>query len=447
MNKIGRRSFIGQSMAAVALASFGQTAALAQRTRGRIDPSGSFGSLLNDNEFANTPHILDPAILSRFISQAEMRGVVRSGTARRHVLSNLPPVEMQGTLRSMGFPGSCEAQSFGYGLGTYTAAHGYPGFDPQVGPANQISAAFLFAWAQANAGKTTCQGSLALPYLALLVKVGAPSAAQVPYKPNCRYIHGINANVGSYFGTGKFAIGSYRSLPNFRNKQSMYLGLLKQYLNAGHAIAFSGLVPRGYDNPASTMVNGAYDPQRFIPKSGHGQLIVGYDDSLGHTGAFLIQNSFGTDWPYLGATHPLTQGRLWWTYESFFASQGFGTIAYPKPQPPVYPHTVVLTSSNSSAPPARIFEAVRADQNGESYAVFETEFARPVRLESISVTPPRGSAILGGYKAPIKYGFTHVARSTPFPSGRYAIELSARTISAQGAIEQPVTYRGYIRID
>jgi hypothetical protein len=37
-------------------------------------------------------------------------------------LSNLPAVSQQGTAASPGSPGSCEAQSFGYGLGSYTAA-------------------------------------------------------------------------------------------------------------------------------------------------------------------------------------------------------------------------------------------------------------------------------------------------------------------------------------
>ncbi len=444
---IDRRGFLARGAAAAAtLATLDPAVILAAPVPGHMDPAGRFGSLLNASEFANAPHILDPAILARFASQALMRAITSSGLASRHVLGGLPSVMMQGTNGSLGFPGSCEAQSFGYGLGTYTAARGIAGIDPQGGPADHISAAFLFEWAQKNQNATTCGGSMALPYLALLTKVGAPSAAQVPYKPNCHYIDGIDANIANYSGVGKFAIGSYRTLPNFLNGQSTYVGLLKQYLSAGHAIAFSGLVAKGYNNPGTAMVNGAFAPAGFIAKSGHGQMLVGYDDSFGHTGAFLVQNSFGTAWPYLSTTRPLLRGRLWWTYESFFASQGFGAIAYPIPPRTTTPTTVTLSASASGAPAARIIEATRTDQNGESYAVFETEFGHPVQLNTLSVTPPHGSAIHGGYNAPIKYGFTHVSRTASFPAGQYAVELNAHTLSSTGTPEQAVKYKGHVTV-
>ena len=395
MSTSDRRAFLARVGAAVALTALEPAAVFAAPVRGRIDPLGRFGSLLNRAEFDRAPRVLAAEILALFASQSGMHGIVKSGAAHRHVLRGLPPVMMQGTVTSLGYPGSCEADSFGYGLGTYTAARGYPGFDPASAD-DQISAAYLFSWAQHRAGVKTCQGSLALPYLGLLIARGAPSALQVPYKPDCAYIDGLNANIESYSGIGKFAIGSYKTLPNFLNGQSKYLGLFKQYLNAGHAIAFSGLVANGYDNPATAMVKRAYAPASFITGSGHGQLIVRYDDSLGHRGAFLVQNSFGTDWPYLGATHPLMKGRLWWSYESFFASQGFGAVAYPIPAPTVRWGAVTLTSSTSGAPVARVVEAHRADDRGQSFAVFELDFAQPVQLDTIRVTPPHATSAVAG---------------------------------------------------
>ena len=57
----------------------------------------------------------------------------------------------QGVGGSYGSPGTCEAQSFGYGLGSYTAAlnsNGTPKWDPDE-PQYQVSPAWLFAWAMA----------------------------------------------------------------------------------------------------------------------------------------------------------------------------------------------------------------------------------------------------------------------------------------------------------
>jgi hypothetical protein len=448
MGTIDRRGFLAGAAAAATLAALKPAATLAQIPRGQIDPAGRFGSLLLREEFEQAPRVLSPETVALFASQTTMRGIVKGGTPHRHVLTKLPTVMMQGTNNSLGFPGSCEAASFGYGLGTYTAARGFPGFDPSGGPANHISVAWLFAWAQDRQHQTKCQGSQALPYLGLLIAKGAPNASQVPYQPKCGYIDGINTNnLDTYPGIGKFTIGSYKTLPNFLNGQSTYLALLKQHINAGHAIAFSGLVANGYSTPGTAMVKGAFAPQGFIKGSGHGQLIVGYDDSLGTSGAFLIQNSFGTEWPYMNATNPLMQGRLWWTYESFFASQGFGSIAYPIPQDVANRGTVTLNSPNREAPVARIIEANRADHSGQSLAVLEVDFGRPVQLNTLRVTPPGAdSPIEGAYKAPIKYGFAHVARAESFPTGRYGVELDAHTLSEDLTQHQPINYRGSVTI-
>jgi hypothetical protein len=446
MSSIDRRGFLAGADATATLALIEPAVSLAQPMRGHIDPLGHFGSLLNRQEFDQAPHVLDPNILALFQSQSALRGIVKVGPAKRHVLTGLPPIFMQGTAKSLGYPGSCEACSFGYGLGTYAAARGFNGFDP-LPRTNHVSVAWLFSWAQRTQSKTGCGGSLALPYLGLLVSNGAPSAVQVPYKPSCPYIAGISTTTDTYPGIGKFKIGSYKALPNFLNGQSTYLKWFKQYLNADHAIAFSGLVANGYDNPATAMFNGAFAPTGFITGSGHGQMIVGYDDSLGHTGAFLVQNSFGVDWPYMGATTPLMKGRLWSTYESFFASQGFGAVAYPIPRPVIFPRTVILNSPTPQAPVARILEAVRANLNGESFVALEINFDQPVKLNAVRVTPLRAqSPVVAAYNAPIKYGYARVIRRAPFPAGRYAVELDAHTLSSDLAEQQPLTYRGFVTI-
>src|SRR5439155_5709751 len=78
------------------------------------DGSGPYGSLLNVEEFNQAVQALLPAAL--------MTPPVQPQLLAHAYLSNLPAVSQQGTSASPGSPGSCEAQYFGYGLGSYTAA-------------------------------------------------------------------------------------------------------------------------------------------------------------------------------------------------------------------------------------------------------------------------------------------------------------------------------------
>jgi hypothetical protein len=78
------------------------------------DGSGPFGSLLNPEEFHDAVQALPPA--------AFFTPRVQPPLPSHAYLHNLPAVSQQGTAATPGSPGSCEAQSFGYGLGSYTAA-------------------------------------------------------------------------------------------------------------------------------------------------------------------------------------------------------------------------------------------------------------------------------------------------------------------------------------
>jgi len=70
---------------------------------------------------------------------------VRPPVPSHAFLSNLPAVSQQGTAGDPGSLGSCEVQSFGYWLGSYTAARGSIGstkWDPAL-PQNSVSSAYL----------------------------------------------------------------------------------------------------------------------------------------------------------------------------------------------------------------------------------------------------------------------------------------------------------------
>jgi hypothetical protein len=455
---VGRRSLL------VSAAGF----ALAARTRWAradapsADSMGHFGSFVDQAEFARRTQALKPEIVAALVATYPNLRTLLGDKKPRHVLPNLPPVSTQGTPAHLGSPGSCEAQSFGYGLGTYTASTSPAGgFDSSSSLANCISAAWLYANLHQLENQSCPKGSAAFAYLDQLVAAGAPSEAQVPYKPDCTYLvprsasnpGGIDLDIAHYYDVEKFKIGSSYAITNFQNAQATCLPLFKSHLRAGHAIAFSGLVANGYaTSTSSTIDNGAFDPpaSSFKAGSGHGQLVVGFDDSLGHTGAFLVQNSFGPGWPGVSGAPPLLMGRIWWTYEAFFASQKCAAIAYPL----VIPHLprplpgTPMNPGQPGAPDASIMEVASAvdGATGEGHLVMQHAFAQPVMLDTVTVKTPTGATLTQQYGGAMAQGHTYVTQRGAFATGTYGVTLAARTIASAGAPSRSVTYSGNVHI-
>ncbi len=251
----------------------------------------------------------------------------------------------------------------------------------------------------------------------------------------------------------KFRIGASYAIRKIQNAQATYLPIFKSYLRTGHAIAFSGLVANGYaSSTGSMMYNGAFDPPAasFKPDSGHGQLIVGFDDSLGHTGAFLVQNSFGPGWPGVSSAPPLLMGRIWWTYEAFFASQKCAAIAYPL----VIPHPArplpgtPLNAAPPGSPEASIMEvAATVDgATGEGHLVMQHAFGHPVMLDTVTVKTATGAPLTQQYGGAMAQGHTNVTQRGAFAPGTYGVTIAARTIASGGAPSRAVTYSGNVQV-
>src|SRR6476660_2389082 len=102
------------------------------------DGSGPYGSLLDQREFDQAVQALPPA--------AFLTPRVQPPLPSNAYLDNLPAVSPKGTAAMPGSPGSCEAQSFGYGLGSYTAARLPNGSHKWIAALaeNSVSAAYLF---------------------------------------------------------------------------------------------------------------------------------------------------------------------------------------------------------------------------------------------------------------------------------------------------------------
>jgi hypothetical protein len=162
-------------------------------------------------------------------------------------------------------------------------------------------------------------GTLALGYLEQLVKFGAPTRARVPYpelattEADCDYLNTIQDQADfpdSYPAMQRFQIGSYAVFHIEDNSQAV--SLTKEFIANGQAVAFSGSVLCGYCTPVP-LQNGVIYETEYKAGSGHGQLVVGYNDDIGvpgKKGALLIQNSFGTAWPPASSQSPAPPGKV-----------------------------------------------------------------------------------------------------------------------------------------
>ena len=432
-------------IAAVLFAS--AVAANAQQTC-TDDGSGPYGSLLDQAEFDRSVQALPPA--------AFLTPRIQPPLPSNAYLDNLPAVSQQGTAANPGSPGSCEAQSFGYGLGSYTAARLPNGSHKWIAALaqNSVSPAYLFAWGIWS-GFAQCPKGEALVYLNQLVGFGAPTRARIPYQPDCSYFSTIPHQRGfpdDYPDMKRFRIGSFAMFNIHDNPQA--LQTIKQYIANGQAVAFSGFVLCGYGLNLPMQDGVIYETSYVIGQdgqpAGHGQLVVGYDDNVGtpgNQGALLIQNSFGTDWPAsAGATSSIAPpGMAYWSYNSFEQTQKLAAVAYARsPGPPAG----VRLSGSRHAPLASITSSFQWAPEGTSpkaYLILTHFFQEPVLILHVSLTEPGGQAITatGAYGQNLSAGYTYLRRTdgNAFISGRWGVSLQGTDMNGNA-----VSYTGFIQV-
>lgn len=442
-----RRSFL--VAAAGALAAAGQSAAAAKlRASLFVDPAnGRWGAEISARDFTGVLEGLSPSALIGTPLQVTNPA---SPSSHAVILTNLPSISTQGVPASVGSPGSCEAQSFGYCLGAYTAARNTNGSVkwPASDAANQPSAAWLYQWEHhvlEHDGRVCPKGSGAKPYADKLVTDGAPSTAAIPYNPHdlttvaaeCAYITGLDVTTMPP-GSSRLLIGSYKVYPHVKASD---LGHFKELIRHGHAIAFSGLVAKGYGVQSPPLVNGAFTaPQGFKNPSGHGQVIVGYDDSKGPHGAFLVQNSFGPSWNPGPTSDHGRNGRIWWDYDAFFASQKYALIMFSNA-----PMTGAGTALHASAAGPRFVVAsatVHTDAKGKHHLVLVTQSSEAVTITELHVAPHAGRQATVKLNETMRLGYQYVTRrgKKAFPPGpckvTYTVKTQAgATVSYSGTVQ------------
>lgn len=450
---MNRGSFLVAASCTLAVSSPGATLAAGRR---RIaDPElGQWGAAIGTRDVTGVLSALSPRALEGTVL-ATSPGAAESANAV--ILTNLPSIATQGVPGHVGSPGSCEAQSFGYCLGAYTAARNPNGSAKwsAADPANQPSAAWLYQWEHQvveHDARVCPKGSGAKPYLDRLVADGAPSSAQVPYDPHdygtvpaeCTYITGVD--VGKIWpGEGRLMIGSYKVFPNVVHQKATYLAQFKDLIRHGHAIAFTGLVAKQYGVASPQLTNGVWTaPSGFITKSGHGQVIVGFDDSRGPHGAFLVQNSFGPDWNAGPASDHGRNGRIWWDYDAFFASQKYAAIAFPAPPADLLTRSnaTTLQSDDPGAPHFAIVNAVPHSEGNAHHLVLVTHASDALTVTGLHVRGPAGHVFSAKLNESMRLGYQYVRRGgRPFAPGTYGVTYTARTRSGR-----TVTYRGTVRV-
>lgn len=402
--------------------------------------NGEYGSLVNAEEFANAAQALPPAALTDPPSAI----TVPQRTSR--TLTNLPAIAMQGTPAHLGSPGSCEAQSFAYGLGSYTAARN-PDYSVKWDasqPQNEVSAAYQFALA-INNGFAKCSGGLAKPYLGRIAGFGSPSVQDVPYEPSCAYFASVDLDK-PYPNATRLRVGSFAT---FAITPANGIQRIKEYVANQQAVAFSGSVYNGYGNAGGPPLTDGYfyAPQDLKFSGGHGQLVVGFDDDQGATGrtpgVLLIQNSFGTAWPASDSKAP--RGMLYWSYETFTRTQQLAAVAYPYDPSP--PSGTILTANDPRAPVASIKRAYQwaPTAAGDVWLILIHHLADPVRITQVGMTEPGagGRTAIGGYGQFLSWGYTYFRRTDgkAFLPGVYQIKYQAQTLDGQA-----VAYTGSVTV-
>lgn len=413
------------------------------------DPSnGQLGAAITMSDSAGVLEALSPNALAGTLLEVKNAAPASSSAV---ILTNLPTVSTQGVPGAIGNPGSCEAQSFGYCLGTYTAARNPDGSTKwSAGDAsNQPSAAWLYQWEHTvveHDARVCPAGSGAKPYADKLVATGAPSTADVPYNPHdatkvgalCTYIKGLSVS-SAPSGSSRLLVGSYKVFSNVLHGKATYLSQFKDLIRHGHAIAFSGLVPKQYCIESPPLTNDAFTaPAGFIPKSGHGQVIVGFNDAKGPNGAFLVQNSFGSSWNPGASSDHGHNGRIWYDYDAWFSGQGYALIMYSNA--PMSAHGTALKASGSG--PRFIVASANSYKDAKgNHAVFVTQASEPVTIVKLLVTPHTGHPVSVKLNESMRLGYQYATRPRAFPPGPCNVAYTVKTQAGS-----TVTYKGSVKI-
>lgn len=148
-------------------------------------------------------------------------------------------------------------------------------------------------------------------------------------------------------------------------------------------------------------------------------MIVGFDDTVGpsdNAGAFLVQNSFGLNWPPVGSGSIAPPGMAYWSYDTFYATQSLAAIAIPCISS--LPNGTSLVDSDDKIwGVANIQQIAISDQSimSSCSAVVDLSFVKSLLVGSITLTEPNtSSSMAGGFSAYMSNGYLCFVRNDGF---------------------------------
>ena len=214
----------------------------------------------------------------------------------------LPPVGQQRPVPS------CAAWASTYDLATFTAAKA--GNYSPTAPSQQASPAYIYIQVMQQDGQPqdVCHGSKLVSYFNLLAEGGTSTMADAPYVDDCTTLW------QDYDGKTLTPDPAF-TISGIAAVDAKVPDQVKQILASGRALAYGTSLYTDFPSYSGTPVPyvGSGKPlmnHNTGKPTGHCMLIVGYDDNKG-SGAFYIQNSFGTGWG--------SNGFIWMAYDTFTA--------------------------------------------------------------------------------------------------------------------------------
>ncbi len=269
--------------------------------------------LPEDFDFGYDPTQIEPVAFSEL--------PIRISLPTQYMINTnyLPPIGAQGTCPS------CASWASVYGLVTFWAAANGGG-DPND-PNNQASPSFIYIKVMQRQSEPAnhCSGSKISNYFSILQEdEGTPNIMNAPYNNGSPMVNGECAYLWQQYQNMDPIIDSAFNVPQTKVVSTKNIEDIQQILAQGSAIAYGTSLytdfPTYEGTPLPYLGNGKILINKKTNKRiGHCMLIIGYDDNCNNsnTGAFLVQNSQGSNWG--------TNGTIWMAYDTLtHLAQGQG---------------------------------------------------------------------------------------------------------------------------
>lgn len=238
--------------------------------------------------------------------------------------------------------GTCVAWAAGYGLASILFAQTHNITDRAAITKAAYSPTFLYQSIAPN--KPACNGADPTKALLFMADKGLPFLRTVPYSCGGKWEASADLEAGKYKIKEAYTVFGLKNDPQ---DESYKVDRTKKALldNTPVLGGFYPVPPSFQAVKTDTWIPAASEPPGEWQHSGHAMVVIGYDDRK-EGGAFLILNSWGTNWA--------RSGTVWMRYADFnkYCIAGFQAIGDPdSPVPDFIRDAVPAPPAPTPAPP------------------------------------------------------------------------------------------------